>query len=199
MADTAVTQSLWLAVLGGENPSDFTGNIQNPVEQVSWQDAQKFIGKLNILINGLNAQLPTEAQWEYACRAGTQTPFSFGENISPEQVNYYGSAPYAGAKEGLFRNKTVPVKSLPVNPWGLYEMHGNIWEWCQDAWQENLGHDAVTDPLTFKAEVGAERLLRGGPWGSPGGVARSAFRFKEVFDLRDHFIGFRLSLGQYFE
>ncbi len=80
----------------------------------------------------LEARLPSEAEWEYACRAGTTTAFSFGENMTPEQVNYHGEYPYADAKKGPYREQTVPVKSLPTNRWGLFEMHGNVWEWCDD-------------------------------------------------------------------
>ncbi|MEE9412807.1 MAG: formylglycine-generating enzyme family protein, partial [Methylococcales bacterium] len=129
LADSAVTQVLWQAVMES-NPSEFDDNLKNPVENISWQDVQQFISRLNQLIPDAQAQLPTEAQWEYACRAGTTTPFSFGDNISSEQVNYDGTRPYANGKEGKYRKQTVPVKSLPVNPWGLYEMHGNVWEWC---------------------------------------------------------------------
>jgi formylglycine-generating enzyme len=127
LADTACTQALWQAVMG-ENPAAFQGDVNNPVEQVSWNNVQEFIIRLNNSVPELEAYLPTEAQWEYACRAGTTTPFSFGKNITPEQVNYDGNHPYAGDKKGLFRKKTVPVKSLPPNPWGLYEIHGNVWE-----------------------------------------------------------------------
>ena len=95
LADTTVTQALWQAVMGN-NPSSFQDDKNNPVENVSWDDAQAFIGKLNELIPGLQAKLPSEAQWEYACRAGTTTPFSFGGNITPELVNYNGDFPYAG-------------------------------------------------------------------------------------------------------
>jgi hypothetical protein len=119
LADTTCTQALWKAVMG-DNPAFFTENANNPVEQVSWDDVLNFIKQLNILIPGLGAQLPTEAQWEYACRAGTVTPFSFGENITPEQVNYDDNVPYAEGKKGWCREKTVAVKSLPANPWGLF-------------------------------------------------------------------------------
>ncbi|MER2603391.1 MAG: formylglycine-generating enzyme family protein, partial [Candidatus Competibacter phosphatis] len=131
LADSACTQALWQAVMGS-NPSAFKENAQRPVEQVSWNDVQGFLRRLEALLPGCRADLPTEAEWEYACRAGAETPFSFGEQITPEQVNYNGEHPYAGGKKGLYRQQTVPVKSLPPNAWGLYEMHGNVDEWCAD-------------------------------------------------------------------
>ncbi|MEZ4632806.1 MAG: formylglycine-generating enzyme family protein [Deinococcales bacterium] len=116
----------------GSNPSHFKGNRQLPVECVSWDDVQSFLKRLNNQGYGWAFSLPTEAEWEYACRAGTQTPFSFGSHINPNQVNYDGNYPYNGASEGLYRKRTVAVGSLPCNGWGLYEMHGNVWEWCED-------------------------------------------------------------------
>ncbi len=197
LADTAVTQALWLAVMGGDNPSDFKDDPNNPVENVSWQDAQTFIAHLNDLVPGLQAQLPSEAQWEWACRAGTTTAFSFGANITPEQVNYDGNYPYADGKKGLYRGKTVPVKSLPGNPWGLYEMHGNVWEWCQDVWQADLGTAAVVDPLTPPGDdAGGDRVLRGGSWRYYGRLVRSAIRYHDRPGIRGYNIGFRLALGQ---
>jgi sulfatase modifying factor 1 len=192
LADSACTQVLWRAVMG-DNPSRFQDDEQNPVEQVSWNDVQQFIDKLNGLIPNLNARLPTEAQWEYACRAGTTTPFSFGKNITPEQVNYNGEYPYTGGKKGLYRRKTVPVKSLPPNPWGLYEMHSNVWEWCND-WFGNYPSAPVIDPVG--PSIGATRvLLRGGSWLLYGGDVRSAVRSGNGPDYRDNAIGFRLFLG----
>ncbi len=192
LADTACTQALWRAVMG-ENPACFRGNENNPVEMVSWEDVHKFIKQLNRLIPGLAAQLPTEAQWEYACRAGTITPFSFGDNITPGQVNYDGNTPYAGGKKGLYREKTVPVKSLPANPWGLYEMHGNIWEWCAD-WYDDYPEMPVTDPAG--SETGSSRVLRGGSWSNIGWRTRSANRGWYAPVNLDYYIGFRFALGQ---
>jgi formylglycine-generating enzyme required for sulfatase activity len=197
LADTTITQSLWQAVMGN-NPSNFQENPSNPVEKVSWNDIQDFIQKLNARIPGLQAKLPTEAQWEYACRAGTTTPFSFGDNITPEQVNYDGNRPYANGKKGLYREKTVPVKSLPANLWGLYEMHGNVWEWCQDAWQEKLSAASVIDPEGVAGgdqDAGVERVVRGGSWFSNGGLVRSAIRSRGDPAKRDFNAGFRLALG----
>jgi formylglycine-generating enzyme required for sulfatase activity len=192
LADSTCTQALWQAVMRN-NPSHFQDDENNPVERVSWNDAQQFIEKLNGLIPNLNARLPTEAQWEYACRAGKTTPFSFGENITPEQVNYNGNYPYAGGKTGLYRKKTVPVKSLPPNPWVLYEIHGNVWEWCQDWFGDYLA-ESVVDPIG--PSEGASRVLRGGSWSHIGWHTRSARRYRLKPDGRSNEVGFRLSLGQ---
>jgi formylglycine-generating enzyme required for sulfatase activity len=129
--DTVVAQGLWLAVMGDNNPSVFK-NADHPVENVSWDDAREFITKINARVPGLNLSLPSEAQWEYACRADTKTPFSFGESITPDQVNY--GQTFRDAAELRHRRGAVAVASLPANGWGLYEMHGNVWEWCADAW-----------------------------------------------------------------
>ena len=106
--------------------------------------------------------LPTEAQWEYACRAGTTTPFSFGATITPEQVNYDGTIPSRAARRGSTGSETVPVASLPANPWGLYEMHGNVWEWCADGIRSYTA-EAATDPVG-PTDTGASRVVRGGSW-----------------------------------
>ncbi len=194
LADTTVTQAFWQAVMGN-NPSNFKDDPNNPVEQVSWQDAQEFISKLNSYFPGLQSQLPSEAQWEYACRAGTTTPFSFGENITPEQVNYNGNYPYADGKKGLYREKTIAVKSLPANPWGLYEMHGNVWEWCQDVWRQEISAGPVIDPLYTDDDEAAPRVIRGGSWYYYGWLMRSAIRFRNTPVNRGNNLGFRLALG----
>ena len=194
LADTAVTQALWVEVMG-ENPSRFTGDERLPVESVSWHDATAFIAKLNDRVPRLNAGLPSEAQWEYACRAGSTTPFAFGATITAEQVNYNGNYPYAGTKKGLYREKTVPVASLPANGWGLYEMHGNVWEWCSD-WYDECPREAVLDPEG--AGQGSGRVLRGGAWIRYAQFARSAQRY--ALDPGERGIigslGFRLAPGR---
>ena len=196
LADSACTQALWLAVLGGENPSYFKDDPQCPVEQVSWDDVQGFLKSLGEhLPSGARPGLPTEAQWEYACRAGTGTPFSFGENITPEQVNYDGNYPYHGGKKGKSRQRTVPVKSLPPNRWGLYEMHGNVWEWCADGLREYEAvseGDAVLDPEG--PSDSSSRALRGGSWLDVARSSRSAGRDACGRGFRNDFIGFRLAL-----
>jgi sulfatase modifying factor 1 len=191
LADSACTQAWWRAVMGN-NPSQFQTDSNHPVETVSWHDAQAFIAQLNAQVQGLQARLPTEAEWEYACRAGTTTPFSFGDNITPEQVNYDGNYPYAGGVKGQYREQTVPVKSLPPNPWGLYEMHGNVWEWCQD-WFANFSPSPQQDPIGPLEDQ--YRVLRGGSWRSDGRFVRSANRDWDEPDFRDDDTGFRLALG----
>ncbi len=202
LADSACTQALWQAVMG-ENPSHFQaknqGGPEHPVEQVSWHMAQEFLTKLQIVLPGCVATLPTEAEWEYACRAGTTTPFSLGENITTEQVNYDGNFPYGEGKKGEFRECSVPVKDLPANAWGLHQMHGNVWEWCSDGLRE-YRNEPVVDPglgeaLTPQAgDKEAPRALRGGGWIFNARSVRSADRFHDQPDWHGLNTGFRFAL-----
>jgi len=189
LADTACTQAFWRAVMG-ENPSAFKDDERNPVERVSWDDVQCFIGELQRRATGLAVRLPTEAEWEYACRAGTTTPFSFGDELTPELVNYDGKYPYADGAKGLYRRKTVPVGSLPPNAWGLYEMHGNVYEWCAD-WYGDYANEPQVDPSG--PPTGDSRVVRGGSWGNLGGYVRSASRGWYVPGFRNRYVGFRLA------
>ena len=193
LADTACTQALWAAVMGA-NPSQYKDDPHNPVEQVSWLDiTDEFLPKLNAMAPGLQLKLPTEAQWEYACRAGTTTPFSFGEQITTDQANYDGNYPYAGGEKGEYREKTVPVKALPANPWGLYQMHGNVWEWCVDEYAQFPG-EQVENPVVHQAQKeGSQRILRGGCWSTHGRNSRSASRGMRSPDAQHDGVGFRLA------
>jgi formylglycine-generating enzyme required for sulfatase activity len=191
LADCCVTQALWQAAMGN-NPSYFKGD-DCPVERVSWNAAQAFISKLNELKPELQLCLPTEAQWEYACRAGTKTPFSFGEQIDASQVNFDGNYPYNNGKNSEYREQTVAVKGLPPNAWGLYALHGNVWEWCQD-WYGEYPSQVVTDPSG--PESGGLRVLRGGSWYYNGRGCRSAYRYSSGPDDANNGIGFRLARGQ---
>jgi formylglycine-generating enzyme len=199
LADTACTQALWVAVMGQANRSRFTNDSENPVENVSWLDVvNDFLPRLNAQVPGLNAVLPTEALWEYACRADTEqsTPFSFGEHINSEQVNFDGNFPMAGSAKSAYRQQTVPVKALPRNSWGLYQMHGNVFEWCAD-WLVPYAKDAVVDPTgPLETPVkGAGRVLRGGSWLYDARYCRSAQRDASVPDDRGGSMGFRLARG----
>ncbi len=190
LADSTVTQALWQAVMN-ENPSNFKGE-NRPVDSVSWDDAQAFIDKMNGMKPELRLCLPTEAQWEYACRAGTETPFSFGQQIDSDLVNFDGTNPYNKGKPSQYRQETVEVKSLPANAWGLHEMHGNVCEWCQD-WYGDYSSQAVTDPQG--PESGDDRVLRGGSWLNCGRHCRSARRYSDSPGGANHSIGFRLARG----
>ena len=199
MADTCVTQELWVTVMR-MNPSKFQGE-QNPVDGVSWQDCWQFILKLKEQYPALRLTLPSEAQWEHACRASTTTPFSFGDQINSNQVNFNGNSPYNDGPESKYREQTVPVKSLPANPWGLYEMHGNLWEWCQDNdLREYQQGESIADPgqkwlESSESEENAIRLLRGSSWHGIGKRCRSAYRLEARAGGRLNRFGFRLSLS----
>ena len=171
LAETACTQALWEA-LTGNNPSKFKGP-DRPVETVHWKEVKEFIEQLNEKVPGLQSQLPTEAQWEYAARAGSQTPFWWGSTLSPEQANYNGNRPYVDGDKGQDRKETVPVKEFEPNPWGLYQVHGNVLEWCED-WYGEYTLEAVVNPRG--AESGGRRVYRGGGWSASaaGGCAPPA-------------------------
>ncbi len=176
-----VTQAQWQKVMG-KNPAHFQDSGSNaPVECVSWNDCQEFCKNAGV-------KLLTEAQWEYACRAGTTTPFNLGENMTTDQVNYYGDYPYAGGAKGKYRGKTVVCGSLPnANAWGCYDFHGNVWEWCQDKFQEYSG-DNISDP---EYQNGSSCLLRGGSWNSFGYLCLSARRSGGVPDSQRNRVGLR--------
>jgi len=190
LADSACSQSLWFAITK-KNPSKFQGD-QLPVEGVSFEDVQSFLGDLNKLVPDASFALPTEAQWEYACRAGTQTPFSFGNTITTDQVNYDGNYRYGKSKKGECRQKTVDVKALPANAWGLYQMHGNVWEWCAD-WYADYSPEPQVDPTgPDTGSGGSGRVLRGGSWVSLAANVRSAYRVAYDPGVRFVRLGFRL-------
>ncbi|MDM8541729.1 SUMF1/EgtB/PvdO family nonheme iron enzyme [Desulfococcaceae bacterium HSG9] len=189
---TEVTQGQWKKVTG-KNPSRFKDCGDDcPVENVSWNDAQKFIEKLNSDAKGTQYHLPTEAQWEYSCRAGTLTPFAFGKCLSADQANYNGKSPLTGCDKGKYRGKTLPVASLKPNAWGLYDMHGNVWEWCQDRYRGYPEDAVITDPTG--PQKGVARVLRGGSWDSSAGRCRTAQRDRTGRVIRLDDIGFRLLL-----
>ncbi len=191
LGETEVTQGQWRAVMGG-NPSHFKECGDGcPVENVSWQDTQTFIAKLNQQ-TGQHYRLPSEAEWEYAARAGTATPFSFGNNITPEQANYDGNSPYEGGKKGLYRQTPVPVKSLPANPWGFYEMHGNVWEWTGSEWQDSYDDRHEKESINY-ANDNARLAVRGGSWNDNALYLRSANRYRFTATLRGNVVGFRLA------
>ena len=212
--ETACTQALWQAVMG-ENPSRFK-SPQRPVEQVSWEDVQGFMQRINERIPGLGLVLSAEAQWEHACRAGTNTalytgPIEIpGANNAPalDPIAWYGGNSGVGfeLEEGHDssswtemqypnpRSGTHPVGEKQPNPWGLYDMIGNVWEWCADGLRE-YGEDYAIDPVGA-LRAGAGRVIRGGSWFSDARYCRSAYRVRGVPDDRGGDLGFRCARVQ---
>ena len=190
---TEVTQKQWKAVMES-NPSHFRGD-DLPVEHVSWEDAREFIKKLSEK-EVRACRLPTEAEWEYAARAGTTTPFPFGETISPDQANYDGDYAYGAGEKGVYRQKTTPAASLEPNAWGLYDTSGNVHEWCADwydAWYYKKS-PADDPPGGPQMSDWSARILRGGSWEDPPWVCRSAARHRDYPGYGDDFYGLRLVL-----
>lgn len=188
MGETEVTQALWETVMGN-NPSYFKGD-NNPVEQVSWDDCQSFIAKLNTL-TGKRYRLPSEAEWEYACRAGTTTAFNTGDNIRTDQANYDGNNIYRNNPERIYRAKTTSVKTFTANAYGLYDMHGNLWEWCEDRYHDGYT-DAPTDGSAWVNGFTSNRVLRGGSWYSYVRYCRTTGRNYDASGNHDNSFGFRL-------
>lgn len=189
MGVTEVTQGQYKAVMG-KNPSYFDGSDDLPVEKVSWEDAVEFCEKLSKK-EGRTYRLPTEAEWEYACRAGTTTAFNVGDRPSVDLMNYNGDYTYNGSSRGVDRGKTVSVGSFKPNRWGLYDMHGNVYEWCSD-WYGDYPKGAVTDPRG--PATGRSRVLRGGCWCHVPRYCRSANRDRITPVNRNVYGGFRVSL-----
>jgi len=189
MAKYEVTQAQWESLMGS-NPSNFssaggsaTGGKggKNPVEQVSWSDCQEFLAKLKDKAPGMDVRLPTEAEWEYACRAGSSTGFCYGDAGA-------GLGDYAWFS-GNSGGTTHPVGEKKPNAWGLYDMHGNVWEWCSD-WYGTYGSTAETDPVGPSS--GSWRVSRGGSWYVEAGSCRSAYRFNYDPGTRYASLGLRV-------
>jgi formylglycine-generating enzyme required for sulfatase activity len=198
MGKYEVTQAQWREVATlpkvkidlNPEPSFFKGD-DLPVERVSWNDAVEFCARLSRK-TGRAYRLPSEAEWEYAARAGTTTPFAFGPTITPEIVNYHGNYPYGSAPKGAYRQKTIPVGSLGVaNAFGLYDLHGNVWEWCQDVWHDNYQGAPTDGSAWLSGGDPSRRVLRGGSWYALGVNCRSALRDYYPPVVRDS-LGFRV-------
>ena len=194
-----VTQAQWRIVASYDriaqdldpDPADFKGD-NRPVEEVSWDDAQEFCKRLSAQ-TGKDYRLPSEAQWEYACRAGTETPFHFGETIAPELANYDGNYTYNDSLKGEYRETTTDVGSFPANEWGLHDLHGNVLEWCEDDWHDSY-EGAPNDGSAWveSDRTGFTKLLRGGSWFNVPQYCRSAFRLIIPRDDRSYNVGFRV-------
>ena len=194
MGKFAITQAQYQAIMG-KNLSRFKGD-KRPVETVSWNDAKDFCQKLTQK-TGRTYRLPSEAEWEYACRAGTTTPFNFGETITTDLANYDGNYTYADAPKGEYRQQTMKVGSFPPNAFGLYDMHGNVLEWCQDTWHDNY-NGAPTDGSAWINNENRSRMLRGGSWDYYPYFCRSASRLDGNWAVRVDYlniVGFRVVCG----
>ncbi|XHR80779.1 MAG: SUMF1/EgtB/PvdO family nonheme iron enzyme [Gloeotrichia echinulata GP01] len=198
MGKYPVTQAQWQAVarlpqINRElepDPSEFKGN-NRPVETISWYDAEEFCNRLS-KATGRNYRLPSEAEWEYACRAGTSTPFHFGQTITPELANYDGTYVYGAEPKGKYRKETTAVGSFKVaNAFGLYDMHGNVCEWCADNWHDNY-KGAPINCAAWHGNDNQFAVLRGGSWDYDPADCRSASRDSSNPDLRSSPFGFRV-------
>jgi formylglycine-generating enzyme required for sulfatase activity len=211
MGQTPITQAQWQRVaklpqINHElslDPARFKGDSL-PVENVSWLDAQEFCDRLSIHTQR-RYRLPSEAEWEYACRAGTTSPFHFGETIDSRIANYQAvdkkigetvySGKYGSGELGQYRQKTTPVGSFGVtNDFGLYDMHGNVWEWCEDDWHDNYkgASEDGSAWLNPKRKKSDEKILRGGSWDFNPDFCRSAYRYGDITDFQYNVIGFRV-------
>ncbi len=187
-----ITQEQYQAIVG-KNPSTFKGS-NHPVECVSWNDAMEFCERLSQRTDQ-KYTLPSESQWEYACRGGTNTPFYFGDTITPDLVNHKNDYSYRKVFKGMNRERTTAVGNFPPNTFGLYDMHGNVWEWCLDTWHQNY-QGAPTDGSGWMETTNNNyHLLRGGSWGSNPDYCRSAYRVKRSAMIRYYSIGFRVCLA----
>ncbi|MEM9770878.1 MAG: formylglycine-generating enzyme family protein [Cyanobacteria bacterium P01_D01_bin.73] len=192
-----ITQAQWRVVAGYDredrdlelDPSSFKGD-DLPVESVSWDDAVEFCKRLSRR-TGKNYQLPSEAQWEYACRAGTTTPFWWGEGIVTDLANYDGNFTYNGCPKGVYREKTTAVGTFPANLWGLHDTHGNVYEWCADHYGSNYSQ-IPSDGTPWTEGDSSGRRLRGGSWISNPWDCRSAYRYAYSREIRDYVAGFRV-------
>ncbi|MDJ0633777.1 MAG: SUMF1/EgtB/PvdO family nonheme iron enzyme [Xenococcaceae cyanobacterium MO_188.B29] len=192
-----VTQAQWRAIASlpkvehdlDPDPSSFKGD-NHPVEQVSWDEAVEFCQRLSQQ-TGKGYRLPSEAEWEYACRAGTTTPFHFGETITTDLANYEGNYTYANEPKGQYREETTPVGSFSPNAFGLYDMHGNVWEWCEDNWHDNY-NGASADGSAWRSGSDNLKVLRGGSWFYYPVNCRSAYRVDPPRVTRNSDGGFRV-------
>ena len=193
LGQNEVTQQEWRTVMGTA-PSQFAGcGPRCPVENVTYLDVQRFLEKLNAHVpQTLRYRLPTEAEWEYACRARTTGPFSTGENLTTAQANYNGRQPYGAFPAAEFRQKTTPAGTFPLNPWGLADMHGNVWEWTSD-WYGPYSESASSNIDPRGRPSGETRVIRGGSWFFDANSARCALRYTHAPQDKGFSLGFRVA------
>lgn len=189
MGKFLITQGQWKAVMGQVPPCRFKGN-NLPVERFSWEDAQKFCQRLSKQTER-NYHLPSETQWEYACRAETNTPFSFGETLTSYIANFNGEHTFRDEPRGVYFHSTNEGGKFPPNAFGLHDMHGNLWEWCADNWLDDYS-SSPRDDTAYQNHNNRHRVARGGSWHEPARLCRSAARLRVLQSEAEEFIGFRV-------
>jgi formylglycine-generating enzyme required for sulfatase activity len=189
MSKSLITQGGWKTILRKLPPCRFKGD-NLPVERVSWKDAQTFCKRLSTK-TGQNFHLPSESQWEYACRAGTGTPFSFGETLTVEVANFNGEHTFGEEPRGFYRHVTTTGGTFPPNAFGLYDMHGNLWEWCEDNWLDDYS-SSPKDDSSYQDVKSPYHVARGGSWHEPPSLCRSASRLRVLQTDADEVMGFRV-------
>lgn len=189
MSKFLITQGQWRAILGKLPPCRFKAD-QLPVERVSWEDAIRFCKQLSKK-TARDHYLPSETQWEYACRAGTDTPFSFGETLTVNVANFNGEHTFRDEPRGFYFHSTSEEGKFPPNAFGLYDMHGNLWEWCTDTWLDDY-YSSPRDESSYQNKDSQFRVARGGSWHEPPELCRSGSRLRVPQSDADEFIGFRV-------
>ncbi len=190
-----ITQAQWRAVMKTEKPCRFCGE-DKAMHNVSWPEAVEFCRNLSA-VTGQSFRLPSEAEWEYACRGGATTPFSTGATITTDLANYNGAFIYGQAPQGSYRHVLLDAGVFPPNAFGLYDMHGNLWEWCGDPWHEN--YEGAPENGRVWDERGNDRcrMVRGGSWHETPDLCRSAARLKLPADEGDEMVGFRVAMDAF--
>lgn len=186
-----VTQEQWAGIMDWIPPYRCQG-AKRPVDRVSWEDAQTFCARLSAR-TGRPYRLLSEAEWEYACRARTNTPFYCGQTITTDLANYVGEHLYYSEPKGIYRHVTTDAGSFPPNGFGLYDMSGNVWEWCADVWHDNY-EGAPVNGRAWESETEPRRVLRGGCWHDTPNLCRSASRLKHPANEGEDYFGFRIAL-----
>ena len=189
MSKFLIMQGQWKAIMGNLPPCRFKGD-HLPVERVAWDDAQKFCRRLSKKA-GRTYQLPSETQWEYACRAGTNSPFSFGETITVDVANFNGEHTFRDEPRGFYGHVTTAGGTFSPNAFGLYDLHGNLWEWCADNWLDHYA-SSPRDSSSYQTKDSPYRVARGGSWHEPPELCRSATRLRVLQSDADETIGFRV-------
>lgn len=192
LSQATITQRQWKSVMNKLPPCRCKG-LDLPVDRVSWHDAQAFCRRLS-KITGRPYRLPSEAEWEYACRAGSQADFTYGNMITTDLCNYVGLHTYQNGPQGIYRHVSTPAGTFPPNRFGIYDMHGNLDEWCMDTWHDSyVGAPSDGNPWIHGGTD--ERVVRGGSWHDPPNLCRSASRLKMAPSEGDDLVGIRIALS----